>query len=110
GVIFLIITETALFSIFVAAYLIYIGKSPTGPYPRQVLELPIISSICLLSSSLTIVFAEHALKHSNLLRFKLWWALTIGLGLEFLISTGVEWRKLIYEDHLTMSTNLFGTT
>ena len=110
GVIFLIITETALFTIFVAAYLIYIGKSLTPPYPRQVLDLPILASICLLSSSLTIVFAEHALHRNNLARFKLWWVVTICLGLEFLISTGVEWRKLIKEDHLTISTNLFGTT
>ena len=110
GVIFLIITETALFTIFVVAYLVYIGKSLSGPYPKDVLELPIISSICLLSSSLTIVIAEHALKKGALGQFKLWWFLTIALGLEFLISTGVEWRKLIVEDHLTISTNLFGTT
>ncbi|MBV9405833.1 MAG: heme-copper oxidase subunit III [Acidobacteriaceae bacterium] len=110
GVIFLIITETSLFTMFVAVYLIYIGKSLTGPYPRDVLELPILASICLLSSSLTIVFAEHALKKNELGRFKLWWALTILLGAYFLFATGTEWRKLIYEDHLTISTNLFGTT
>ena len=28
----------------------------------------------------------------------------------FLIYTGVEWHKLIYDDHLTISTNLFGST
>ena len=110
GIIFLIITETALFTIFVVAYLVYIGKSLSGPYPKDVLELPIVSSICLLSSSLTIVIAEHALKKGALGQFKLWWFATIALGLEFLISTGVEWRKLIVEDHLTISTNLFGTT
>ena len=110
GVIFLIITETALFTIFVATYLIYIGKSLTGPYPKDVLELPILASICLLSSSGTIVFAEHALKKGELGRFKLWWALTILLGGYFLFATGAEWRKLIYEDHLTISTNLFGST
>ena len=110
GVIFLIITETSLFTMFVAVYLIYIGKSLTGPYPRDVLELPILASICLLSSSLTIVFAEHALKKNELGRFKLWWAFTILLGAYFLFATGTEWRKLIYKDHLTISTNLFGTT
>jgi len=110
GIIFLIITETSLFTIFVAAYLIYIGKSLTGPYPKDVLELPILSSICLLSSSLTIVFAEHALKHRQLGRFKAWWFVTIALGLYFLIATALEWRKLITQDHLTIRTNLFGTT
>ena len=110
GIAFLIITETSLFTIFVAVYLIYIGRSLTGPYPKDVLELPIFSSICLLSSSLTIVFAEHALKHGNLARFKLWWTITIALGLEFLIATGVEWHELITKDHLTIKTNLFGST
>ena len=110
GIIFLIVTESALFAIFVAAYLIYIGKSPFGPRPRDVLEIPVFSSICLLSSSLTVYFAEHALLHNKLGRFKLWWSITILLGLEFLIGTGMEWRKLIYEDHLTISTNLFGST
>jgi cytochrome c oxidase subunit III len=110
GILFLIVTETALFAIFVATYLIYIGKSPVGPYPKDVLEIPVVSSICLLSSSLTVYFAEHALLHNKLARFKLWWLATILLGLEFLISTGMEWRKLIYEDHLTISTNLFGST
>jgi cytochrome c oxidase subunit 3/cytochrome o ubiquinol oxidase subunit 3 len=110
GIIFLIVTETALFAMFVAAYLIYIGRSVTGPYPKDVLEIPIVSTICLLSSSLTVVFAEHALEKNQLGKFKLWWVVTIALGLEFLISTGMEWRKLIYEDHLTISTNLFGTT
>ncbi|HZS54435.1 MAG TPA: cytochrome c oxidase subunit 3 [Bryobacteraceae bacterium] len=110
GVIFLIITETVLFSMFVAAYLIYIGKSLTAPFPKDVLERPYFASICLFSSSATIVFAEHALKKSKLGIFKLWWLVTILLGGYFLFATGTEWHKLIYEDHLTISTNLFGTT
>lgn len=110
GIIFLIITESALFSMFVAAYLIYTGKSIVGPYPKDVLEIPIIATICLLSSSLTVYLAEHALAKSELGRFKFWWIVTICLGLEFLVATGLEWKKLIYEDHLTISTNLFGTT
>jgi cytochrome c oxidase subunit III len=92
------------------AYLVYIGRSVNGPYPKDVLELPVFSSICLLSSSLTVVFAERALEHHRLGRFKLWWLITIGLGLEFLTATGMEWYHLIYKEHLTISTNLFGTT
>lgn len=110
GIIFLIITETALFSIFVITYLVYIGKSLVGPYPKDVLDIPVLATVCLLSSSLTIVLAEHALKHDRLRGFKFWWALTILLGAIFLIYTGIEWRHLIYVDHLTISTNLFGST
>ena len=110
GILFLIITESALFTIFLVAYVVYSGKSIVGPYPKEVLELPIVSTICLLSSSLTVYFAEHALKHSNVAKFKLWLMATIVLGGEFLTATGVEWYKLITKDHLTISTNLFGTT
>jgi cytochrome c oxidase subunit III len=110
GIISLILTETSLFTIFVVAYLYYIGKSTIGPFPKDVLTVPIWASICLLSSSGTIVAAEHALKHNRLGAFKLWWTVTILLGLEFLRQTGMEWNELINEHHLTISTNLFGST
>ncbi len=42
--------------------------------------------------------------------FKLWLGITILLGAEFLRQTGLEWHELIYEKHLTVSTNVFGTT
>ena len=110
GVIGIILTESALFTIFVTAYLFYIGKSLIGPYPRQVLDLPIIATICLLSSSLTVALAERAFRREDNAKFRLWLLVTILLGLEFLGSTAFEWYKLIFRDHLTISTNLFGTT
>ena len=110
GVIGIILTESALFTIFVTAYLFYIGKSTTGPYPKDVLELPILATICLLSSSVTVVLAEHAFRGGNNGRFQLWWLITILLAVAFLSSTALEWRRLIFRDHLTISTNLFGTT
>src|SRR5580704_17851831 len=106
----LIVAEIAIFGIFVVAYIYYIGKSLTGPYPRQVLELPIFNTVCLLSSSFTIWIAERALKRSAMGAFCLWWAVTVLLGAIFLVGTGLEWKKLIYRDGLTISTNLFGTT
>lgn len=106
----LIAAESAIFTIFVVAYLYYIGKSLAGPVPRDVLELPIFATICLLSSSLTIHFAVAALRNGRAGAFKLWWFLTVALGTIFLVETGREWRHLIFEKGLTISTNLFGTT
>ena len=105
----LIIGESAIFTIFVVAYIFYIGKSLYGPTP-QVLEIPIFNSICLFSSSLTIWLAERSLERNKIQEFGFWWALTWILGVVFLIGTGIEWHKLIYRDGLTISTNLFGTT
>ncbi len=106
----LILTETTLFSIVVAAYVFYIGKSLTGPTPREVLETPIIPTICLLGSSVTIMLAERALRRENRSRFQLWWLITILLAAFFIGATAFEWHRLITVHHLTISTNLFGTT
>src|SRR5579883_2992767 len=105
----LILAESAIFTIFVVAYIYNLGKSLYGPTP-QVLEVPIWNSIFLLSSSLTIWLAERAVEHGKIKVFGLWWALTFALGTIFLVGTGVEWHKLITVDGLTISTNLFGTT
>ncbi len=106
----LIIAESAIFTIFVVAYLFYLGKSLTGPTPQEVLEVPIFYTICLLSSSLTIHFAAKSLKRDRVAAFLGLWLLTIALGGLFLYGTGKEWHRLIYEHGLTISTNLFGTT
>ena len=106
----LIIAESAIFTIFVVAYLYYAGRSLSGPTPREVLETPIFFTICLLSSSLTIYFAERFLARGGRAGFLGFWFLTIFLGGLFLIGTGMEWHRLIYERGLTISTNLFGTT
>ena len=110
GMACLIIAESAIFTIFVVAYLFYLGKSLSGPTPREVLETPIFYTVCLLSSSLTIHFAGRALERGRRAAFLLLWLLTIALGAFFLYGTGQEWHRLIYEHGLTISTNLFGTT
>ena len=106
----LILAESAIFTIFVVAYLFYLGKSLTGPTPREVLEPPIFFTICLLSSSLTIHLAAKSLDSNRKGLFLGLWLLTIALGGLFLYGTAQEWHRLIYEHGLTISTNLFGTT
>src|SRR5208282_2732949 len=88
GMACLIVAESSIFTIFVVAYLYYIGKSLSGPTPREVLELPIFASICLLSSSFTIHAATGALRKAKLGAFRLWWFLTLALGAIFLVETG----------------------
>jgi len=110
GMACLILAESAIFTIFVVAYLFYVGKSLSGPTPREVLETPIFYTICLLSSSLTVHFAGKLLERGRRGAFLLLWVLTIVLGALFLYGTGQEWHRLIYEHGLTISTNLFGTT
>jgi cytochrome c oxidase subunit III len=110
GMTALIVGESAIFTIFVVAYVFYMGKSLSGPTPAQVLEVPILATICLLSSSVSIWQAEKAIEDDRMLGFALWLGLTIGFAGVFLANTALEWKKLIYHDGLTISTNLFGTT
>ena len=110
GMACLIVAESAIFIIFVVAYIYYLGKSISGPTPKQVLELPIFNTVCLLSSSFTIHWAVAGLHKGNTRSFSIWMALTVLLGSIFLFGTGREWYHLIYHEGLTIQTNLFGTT
>ena len=106
----LIAAESAIFTIFVVAYLFYLGKSLTGPSPRDVLDPPVLYTVSLLLSSVTIYAGVRDLRQGHTLGFAIWWAATIALGGAFLYGTAREWRRLIFERGLTISTNLFGTT
>ena len=110
GMLALIVTETSFFATFLVVYLFYVGKSATGPQPAQVLQLPIVNTICLLSSSITIVFALRALRRGQLGAFNGMMFVTVLLGAAFLVGTAAEWRDLIVNHRLTITTNLFGTT
>ena len=110
GMASLILTESVFFAIFVVAYLFYIGKSLGGPSPAEVLRLPVLNTICLLASSITITIAVRALGAGDVTRFTVFLLLTVLLGGEFLVGTAVEWYGLIYRDGLTIATSLFGTT
>jgi len=110
GMACLILAESSIFIIFIAAYIYYLGKDLVGPKPHEVLEIPIFTSICLFSSSATVHFAVSALEHGKRSLTSLWLAATVLLGGIFLAGTAREWYQLIYHDGLTIRTNLFGTT
>jgi cytochrome c oxidase subunit 3/cytochrome o ubiquinol oxidase subunit 3 len=110
GMYCLIAAEAAIFTIFVVAYLFYVGKSISGPLPKDVLHAPIFCTVCLLSSSLTVHLAVRCATSGDMSAFARWWLATILLGGTFLFGTAREWAHLILDEGLTVSTNLFGTT
>jgi cytochrome c oxidase subunit 3 len=110
GMICLIIAEASLFAVFVVAYLYYLGKSLNGPFPREVLSVPILGTVCLLSSSVTVMIGARALGRGAVGRSGAWLFSTFLLGAVFLTLTGAEWSRLIAREGLTIGTNLFGTT
>ncbi len=117
GIIAFLCSEVAFFSTLIVTYLVYFGRDSQpggmgGPTPLAALSLPLVfgTTICLLSSSLTVHLADRALRRDNRSAFLLLWLATIVLGSLFLLGTAHEWNDLIGRQHLTISRNLFGTT
>jgi cytochrome c oxidase subunit 3/cytochrome o ubiquinol oxidase subunit 3 len=112
GMVAFLVSEAALFSTLIVVYLTFLGKDTVGPSPHEALSLPLVigTTICLLSSSVTIHRAEGRLRRGEVSAFRGWWIATIGLGLAFLAGTGYEWFDLITRDGLTIDRNLFGST
>lgn len=107
-----LLSEVSFFSTLIVAYISFLGKNTVGPTPTEALSLPLVigTTICLLSSSVTVHFADAALRKGKQTGFCLLWASTILLGVLFLAGTAYEWHDLIYNYDLTMSRNLFGTS
>src|ERR1700704_3350049 len=84
GMYCLIAAEAAIFTIFVVAYLFYLGKSISGPLPKDVLHAPILYTVCLLASSLTVHVAVRRATQGEMSAFASWWLATILLGGTFL--------------------------
>ncbi|HZY89831.1 MAG TPA: heme-copper oxidase subunit III [Gemmataceae bacterium] len=112
GMLAFLLSEVAFFSTLIVTYIFYIGKDRVGPTPAEALSLRLVlgTTACLLLSSVTVHFAERALRHGTPGGFRLLWGLTILLGVLFLAGTGYEWYDLITKHHLTIGRNLFGTT
>jgi cytochrome c oxidase subunit 3/cytochrome o ubiquinol oxidase subunit 3 len=106
-----LVSEAALFCTLIVVYLTFLRASQSGP-TAAVLSLPLVicTTICLLSSSITVYLAEKSLERRYRSAFVRWWSATILLGIVFLAGTAYEWNTLIVRHGLTISRNPFGTT
>jgi len=104
-------SETLFFGSLIATYMAYQGKSVVGPYPRDVLDVPLttISTFVLLMSSLAMVLALHAVQRDNRKGTLLWLLVTAGMGSLFLGFQAYEFTHF-YHVGLKLDTNLFGST
>src|SRR5438445_1331121 len=95
GMVAFLVSEAALFSTLIVVYLTFLGADQSGPTPA-VLSLPLVigTTICLLSSSLTIHLADRSLRSGSATTFLRWWSATIVLGVVFLAGTAYEWTTL----------------
>ena len=111
GMLSFLLSEVAFFTTLIVVYLSLATAEQTGPTPA-ILSLPLVigTTICLLSSSVTIHFADKMFRKGNLSSFYLLWSASIVLGIVFLAGTAYEWNDLIRHEGLTISRNLFGTS
>jgi cytochrome c oxidase subunit 3/cytochrome o ubiquinol oxidase subunit 3 len=113
GMLTFLLTEAAFFSTLLVAYVVFLGQSVrSDPSPAEVFHWPLVlvSTACLLSSSVTVHFAARAWHLGRRTKFVLLWSITILLGVAFLFGTAREWAELIGTYGLTISRNMFGTT
>lgn len=104
-------SDCLFFGSLVATYLLYHGRSLTGPYPYEVFNIPYtsVSAFVLLMSSLTMVLALAAIQRGDMRGLKIWLLATALLGSIFLGGQYFEFTTFV-EHGLTIKSNLFGST
>lgn len=104
-------SETLFFGSFIGTYMVYSGESVVGPYPSDVLDIPLttISTFILLMSSLAVVIALDYLRRGRMPLARFWIGMIIAMGLGFLGFQAYEFTHF-YHAGLTLQTNLFGST
>jgi cytochrome c oxidase subunit 3 len=83
------------------------------PPPSAVIDpwhLPLINTILLVTSSFTLTFAHHALKHGKRGALKAWLAITVLLGAVFLGFQIEEYILAYNELGLTLGSGIYGAT
>ena len=104
-------SETLFFGSLIATYMTYKGESVVGPYPHEILNIPLttISTFVLLMSSLMMVLALAAVQRGDRKGTLIWLMATALLGSLFLGFQSYEFTHF-YHAGLTLETNLFGST
>ena len=104
-------SECLLFGSLISTYLIYQGRSVSGPTPGDVLDIPVtsVSTFDLLMSSLWMVLALAAVQRGDMKWAKIWLFGVVVGGAIFIGFQIYEFTTFVHEG-LTLRTNLFGAT
>ena len=104
-------SDCLFFGALIATYMVYRGQSLNGPYPNDIIDVPIttISTFVLLCSSFAMVQALAATNANNQRGIKIWLLATIIMGSIFIAFQIYEFNTFKNEG-LTLGTNLFGAS
>ena len=73
-------------------------------------HLPLLNTILLLTSSVTVHLAHNALKASNRKLLTIWLSLTLVLGFAFVGFQALEYHEAYTELGLTLAAGIYGST
>lgn len=109
GMILFLVTDIATFAGgFVYFFYIRTWTWPPPELPALLSAILLTNTAVLFSSSVTIHFAEQALKNGDRQRFIALLATTVGLGALFVSGQVYEYYDLVMKEGFTMSTGVFG--
>ncbi len=72
--------------------------------------LPLLNTIILLTSSITVTWAHHALLHNDRRELIKWLIATVGLGFTFVGLQALEYYEAYSELGLTLGSGIYGST
>ena len=104
-------SDCLFFGALIATYMVYRGQSLNGPYPIDIIDVPIttISTFVLLMSSFGMVQALAATNRNDQKAIQLWLLATAALGAIFIGFQIYEFNAFKNEG-LTLGVNLFGAS
>lgn len=72
--------------------------------------LPFWNTVILLSSSFTVHWAHHAIKHADRFKLIMWLSITCALGVLFVFLQGLEYVHAYRDLGLTLNSGIYGST
>lgn len=103
-------TEVATFGAGFAYYFfIRVRPWPPETLPHLLSSLVLANTVLLVTSSVTLHFAQHALRGGNHGRFEKLLGATVVLGIVFLLAQGYEYVTFVVDEGFTLSSGLFAS-
>ena len=104
-------SECLFFATLISTFLIYRGQSVSGPTPKDIFEVPLVTggTAILLFSSFFVVMALNGAQEGNRKKLLTWLSLTVLCGIFF---AGMQVYEFSHFNHegLGYSTNLFSAS
>ncbi|SBS36315.1 Cytochrome c oxidase subunit 3 [Marinomonas aquimarina] len=98
---------------FIAAWPLLDTPATGFDRPSEIVDpfhLPLLNTILLVSSSITLTFAHHCLKQAKRWQASAWLAFTVALGIAFLWVQGIEYVEAYTHSGLTLRSGIYGST